>query len=517
MRLIIISSVVVVVNNSSQDLKIFSFCADVGEKLDGVKRNEIPTRRFRQVSPNKSKQDKQGQPITTFADICTAKGKRKLNTTFSLLLALGALSSEETSFAFKVQPTLRKCLNIPTKTGNIPIVASIIKHNEQFFVSLFDDQTPYMTVKNNTDFNLFIAQTDMVNPSTKYVLPHKEVADDRFSWHQAVPSKQRVFYTPPILGEVFPEITNPDFGLIFACVTGDDFVRWSQPVKVDGTKKIITNVPMFGDVKLDVDTRDKIVKITISYIQQEKDENEAKIEASREHHRTLAQQSFLDVNTNYQKTFSVARSLTQKVFNVNFYSKGVGLTIYKDGDIKRVDQISFNLDDVSVRYSKLECRLKVNFAKVQVDNELFSSGEYDFPVVLCNKDIPKTNNQFVESSIWDLSSVLDGLQSQDLFEVDIDLYENGSLENVNVKLQAIRLYVEDTFITAVLGIVDDCLPINLVAKTPEKNKKIKLNSGMVLVPQAVTLQALHLAEHLRLKSIRLEPLHILLSVHTCMR
>lgn len=518
MRLIIISSSVVVVNNSSLDLKVISFCADLGEKLENVKRNELPTRKYREVSRNDKGLDKQGLPIPTFVDLCAVKGKRKINSAFSFLLAIGSFSSEETSFAFKIQPMLRKCLNISTEQESFPIVVSIIKHCEQFFVSIHDDHNPYMSVKNDTDFKLFIAQTDMVHPSTKYVLPHKEVADERFSWFQAVPSKQQVFYTPPTLSELFPEISNPDFGLIFACVTGDGFVRWSQPIKVDGTKKIIINVPMFGDVKLIVDTCDKIVQITISYIQQDKDEGSLRNDPSREFYRAVAQQSFLEVNSNYQKTFALGRKTLPKAFNVNFYSKGVSLTVYKDGEAKRVDQISFNLDDIGVRYSKLECKLRLSFAKIQVDNELYSTGEYDFPVVLCNKDIPKsTNQQLLGTSIWDLNEVLEEQQTHELFEIDIDLYENGSMEKVSLKLQAIRLYIEDTFINSLLGIIDDCLPMNLIAKPHQTLGTIKLKNGMVLIPQAVVYQALHIADPLRLKSIRLEPVHILLSVHTCMR
>lgn len=519
MRLIVISSLVVVVNLSKHELKLFAFAADVGEKLEGIKRNEVPTKQFVKVVSESSKKsaDKQGKPLIVFTDLCCAKGKRKNNVAFSLLLAISC-GTDEASFPMKIQPMTRKCLNVPSKTDNLPMSVSVIKHNEQFFVVINDDASPFMSFRNDTDFNIFVAQTDLSNPTTKYILPHKEVSDERFSAFQTVPSKQQVFYTPPIINEHFPEISNPDFGLIFACVTGDDFIRWSQPVKVDGTKKIIIQLPMFGDVKLDINTQEKTSSVTIGYIQNEKDDSIAKHEPSRDFYRAISQQSFLEVNSNYQKTFSVARKTSVKAFNVNFYSKGVCVTLYKDGEKKRVEQISLNIDEVGAKYSKLACKLKINFAKIQVDNELFETGEYDFPVVLCNKEMPNMlNHQVAGTSIWDLSDILDQQQSLELFSFDIDLYKTGDIENVQVKLQPIRLYIEDTFITVLLEMVDDCLPSNLIVRSGKDDERVKLEDGKVLVPIVVMQQAMQFADPLRIKLVRLEPLHILLSVHTCMR
>lgn len=518
MRLIIISSLVVIVNYSSHALKIFSMAADNGEKLDGVKRNEIATKNFTEVSECGKTSDKQGQPIAAFADLIGSKGRRRINTNFSSLIAFGS-KSEEASFPIKVQSMMRKCLNVPCGDKSIPISVSIIKHNEQYFISIHDDPSPFMSIKNETDFNLYVAQTDLSNPNAKYILPHREVCDERFSWFQAVPAKQRIFYTPPIINELFPEITNPDFGIIFACVTGDDFIRWSQPIRIDGTKKIIINVPMFGDVQLNVDFQKKMAQINIGYIQNEKDNTVPKTDPSRDHYRRVSQESFMDVNSNYQRSFSLLKKASKKAFNFNFYSAGINITIYRDGDKKRTDLISLNIDEIGVKYSKLACKLKMNFSKIQVDNELYeSTGDYDFPVVLCNKDMAKaSSHQVSNTSIWDLSEIIDSQNRYLMFSIEIDLYEKTGIENVIVKVQPIRLYIEDTFINVLLEIFDDCLPTNLIAESTKDFQRILLTNGMVLVPNAVDLQAQYLSEPFRLKSIRLESLHILLSVHTCMR
>jgi vacuolar protein sorting-associated protein 13B len=367
-------------------------------------------------------------------------------------------------------------------------------------VTIHDDSSPFIAIRNDTDFNLYVAQVDAGNPEA-----HREVPDDRLSWFQPVPSKQEVFYTPPIVNEHFPEITNSDYSLVLACVTGDDTPRWSQPIKIDETKKIITNVPMFGDVKLTVDDTDKTARITINYVK-----NEA-VEVRRE----VTRSSLHDINSCYQKTFSVARKPKKKVLNLSFYSRGVSFTVFKDTG-KQL--ISLNLDDIGVMYSKLSRKLAANFSKIQVDNELFSTGDFDFPVVVCNKDPPKfSGHQLATTSVWDLPEILEDRIGQENFAIDFELYGSGGIEKIAVKLQPVRVYIEDTFINVFLEMVDDCMLVNLMPKNEEKEKKIKLENGLVLVPLAVVGQTQVLAEPIRLKSIRIEPLHVLLSVHTCMR
>lgn len=429
-------------------------------------------------------------------------------------------------------------------------------------MTIYEDLTPYLAVQNTTDFHLYVAQTDLSNPNTKTILPHKEINDERFLWFQTVGSKQKVFYTPPSISERFPEINNVDYGLIFACVSGDDNIRWSQPIKIDETKRIIFNVPMFGDLKLNIDLRLKTLEISISYIASDSitliDQTSMKKNSiqdftthfhnfknspSRESYRSSQKPSFIEINSNYQKSFKVTKTKAMQGMNVNFFSKGINVTLFRDADLvtaKRTDLISLNIDEIGFQYSKLvsnldeniikstttnkfqACKVNLNFASIQVDNELFNNGEYDFPVVLCNKVVPKSSlHSVAATSVWDLVDILERQEkSEDVHSIDLDLYENdGSIENILVKVQPIRVYVEDTFINVLLDIVDECMPANLIDKNllEQRDERIELPNELLLVPQQVVHQANILAEPIRFKNLRLEPLHVLLSVHTCIR
>lgn len=264
----------VVANHTCKSLKILPFCAELNDKIEVIKRNEIPPGHCVELYKNLNGNDTiKGNPITTYNNIST-ETKHKLNSQIASFFAISMSNRNSFTCPIKIQPTLRKCLNVPNENESFSINVSIVKQDEQFFVSIFNDSNPVLSVKNNTDFNIFVAQTDMRNPNVKYILPHREIGEEKWlSWFQVVPSKKKVFYTPPSLTEHFPEIVNLNYGIIFACVTGDQFIRWSLPIKIFETKKLIINLPLFGDLKVHVDTKSKTTEININYINSDEEDD----------------------------------------------------------------------------------------------------------------------------------------------------------------------------------------------------------------------------------------------------
>jgi vacuolar protein sorting-associated protein 13B len=512
-RTIFIGSMLIVTNHSSYDLGVIPFCVDMSERIDTMKRNDFPIKRYVELHKNaKSENFKTGNPITCFSNLAKNKAKRKFGTHYNSFIIIRSIHDNDFSCPIKIQQTLRKCVNVSNGNESVSLCLSILKHehNEQYYVSIFNDAVPIMSIRNNTDFNLYVAQTDLKNPA--HIMPHREIFDDRFSWFQVIETKQSVFYTPPVFNEHFPEIINHDYGLIFACVSGDDLIRWSLPVKIDETKKIIIHVPMFGDLKLLIDMKKITSEISINYIDSDEASNVS--ENSWDSQVAFAE----NASSNHQKTFSMTkRRGLHRVFNFNVYVEGVILTIYKDSGEKRIDLLSLCVDDIISSYSKQSRKLKVNFSKLQVDNELFPTGNYDFPVLLCNKDMPKRVDE-QDLSAWDVYEIMQRHQNLEKFSIEIDFYEQDRhVQNITIQVLPIRIYIEDGFISVLLELVDDCLPTSLLFKKQESTLKTTLKNGLVLVPNIVNEQAKLLSKPVRLNSFRLEALHVLISVHACRR
>lgn len=48
--------------------------------------------------------------------------------------------------------------------------------------------------------------------------------------------------------------------------SADQNIRWSYPVKIDESKHVVMNIPLYGDVKLTINTKSKISEVTFDYI-----------------------------------------------------------------------------------------------------------------------------------------------------------------------------------------------------------------------------------------------------------
>lgn len=111
--------------------------------------------------------------------------------------------------------------------------------------------------------------------------------------------------------------------------------------------------------------------------------------------------------------------------------------------------------------------ISIRFASFQIDNLLHPSGDFDYPVVLCNKDIPKST-KFTTSnhSAWDVQKILKIIQENPNSSIFIQLYNDRYLgvETLMLDFQPIRIYIEDTFVNVLLDLMVECIPNNLIYK-----------------------------------------------------
>lgn len=121
-------------------------------------------------------------------------------------------------------------------------------------------------------------------------------------------------------------------------------------------------------------------------------------------------------------------------------------------------------------------------------------------------------------SVWELEKIFEQQVKSSNCSLTMNLYENdGGIESIHLKINPIRIYIEDTFINVILDLIDECIPNNLLYKNQPTNSRILLPKDLVLLPKLVVDQVKCYSDPIRLKSIKLEPLHVLISVHTCIR
>lgn len=160
--------------------------------------------------------------------------------------------------------------------------------------------------------------------------------------------------------------------------------------------------------------------------------------------------------------------------------------------------------------------MELDIRNFQIDNRLFSSGNFDFPVVLC------TQNPHISPATSPSLFGIDELKSGGIFKsachLEVTFFSNdNSPEEIYCNFQPVRAYVEDTYINMLLDFLVESHPSNLIYKQESAIVREHCVRGEVLIPKVVILQSSALSEPLRIRHVRIEPLSVLLSVHTCIR
>lgn len=220
-----------------------------------------------------------------------------------------------------------------------------------------------------------------------------------------------------------------------------------------------------------------------------------------------------------------AKPMTFSNFNTQIFIKQVVLVLYDDykDNLHKINSIAtIFLDDMITCYTEEERKFEFGFRNIQIDNNLYSSGKYDFPVILCGQNDKKTTPNMINSANMPTPFSLP-LMRNHLFENQIGHFEiflensEFSAKEVVCCLQPLRVYIEDKFIAVLLDFGIENLPSNIIYM-PDRKECVECGAGEILMPKFITEQILSfLSEPLRLNRICIKPLSILLSVHTCIR
>lgn len=270
MRVLIMTSGHVVINYSEYNLSFWSFAIQTNEKGSNLKFNEnVEGSIYSTDRTSPEAFDAKGTPITLFTCVGTPKTRVKINSTYNYFLCLFNDDFDGHSCPLLLNRKIRrKSFSVLCGSTFIPFIASIHRYQDQHFVSIYKDDAPLLAVENLTDFHIFVAQAETLN-SNRVSSPVNDCdADEKFKWFQQVPSKKIVYYTPPVIDETFPEIDPCEYGLIFACVSGGGAIRWSRPVKIDENKEVFLDIPLYGDIKVSLNTTGKTIKVILDYIRQ---------------------------------------------------------------------------------------------------------------------------------------------------------------------------------------------------------------------------------------------------------
>ncbi|XP_067209482.1 intermembrane lipid transfer protein VPS13B isoform X1 [Linepithema humile] len=223
------------------------------------------------------------------------------------------------------------------------------------------------------------------------------------------------------------------------------------------------------------------------------------------------------------KSANEANSSNPKEGSVMVYLRACTILILQDvnENAQRIEVASLSMADLVVtvnsraRFINMCCYI----GDLQLDNQLFDQGGFDFPVVLISQN-PLPNREVVFYSNNCLMANMEKIKQDSLIAIEYVWEINGSMiisKEYRMKIAPISAYIEDTYITQLLDYATSMISPRLVLGDNPKKMQTVAVSNAVCIPDYIMIDSRILSQPLRLQNFVIEPLSILLSVHTSVR
>ncbi|XP_076631853.1 vacuolar protein sorting 13B isoform X1 [Colletes latitarsis] len=230
-----------------------------------------------------------------------------------------------------------------------------------------------------------------------------------------------------------------------------------------------------------------------------------------------------NVKTNTIDDTKAIEESNSKEGSVTVCLRGVTIVLMHDmnENAQRIEVASLSMTDVIVTVttrSKI-VNLCTFIGDLQLDNQLFDQGGFDFPVVLISQSplVTKGAGYYINNC---LINKLEQIRENSLIAIDYVLEKQGYLrasKELYLKIAPISAYIEDTYIAQLLTYATSMVPPRFLIPDDIRKTQTLISTTGVCIPDYIMVDTKILSAPLRLQNLKIEPVSILLSVHTSVR
>ncbi|XP_046806664.1 vacuolar protein sorting-associated protein 13B [Lucilia cuprina] len=542
-----LSSKFAVVNHTKNRLCILPFAMDHKESIarkDVERLDNNTTKTVLRATPYK--ENSIGISLSQFYDINAQCAQRSVDSAFIYFVVIKHCADSEISIPIPLTlPFNRKCFSIQNGRESIALMVSLIEHDQVYYLTIFEDVAPAVLLNNQTDCPFIIAQTN-AGENSKVSSTSPEYEGKHLEWHHVIPKQSKSYYTPPEWYSHFPDVETTLCNItlaLFDDLSTKKSIKWSKPIRLDKTWKKFLHIPGHGDVKVIICDKHRVIRLNIYYISQQMEFSVKDLrsrlsttepkEPSPTADQTSSSSLLLPTAKNYQETsqqlnteicqhFRNDCDTLRQDLKIRFFVKEINLSLHTDNTARQYmkrEVIAIYADDLLIAYEDNEDERTMNIVipNLQIDNQLFSTGKYDFPVILCAEELYEKNDYLPEP--FYLETFYKILKDKNIMiNIKLKLFEDEfKINSLNCKLSPVRAYIEDAYITDFLDALVECEPSNCAYKPKLEYERKILIENQVSIPKDVEAQAIYAAEPLQLRKFCIEPMSVLLSVHTSVR
>nr|XP_053626537.1 intermembrane lipid transfer protein VPS13B-like [Cherax quadricarinatus] len=185
--------------------------------------------------------------------------------------------------------------------------------------------------------------------------------------------------------------------------------------------------------------------------------------------------------------------------------------------------------DLSEKLRALDYRVKERVEVVifvgdaQVDNQLFVSGKFDFPVILIRQD-PESAPKF--SPLDPIERAIQISHNNALFTFSVVMEQSPTkmcVHSIHIRQNPITLYAEDAVFYSLMEILSSFLPVSRHKTSKfrtdrERNEEEEESLPVIMrMPNEVLLKSTAMTHPIQMSQLTIEPIALLLSVHASVK
>lgn len=224
-RVLFLSPHFVFINSSSIGVNVFAFCVLQRQRQQMQLPDDTPDFvGVYEASSQKKSINTRGVGLCTFFNLSYHPDDTNFNKLFNYFIAL-RIGRNEFSVPIQLNRTIqRKCFSLEGgPNGQHSVTLSVLEHDGQTFVSMYDDLVPNIRLENRTGQRMLIAQAESPDQHKPPYSAQETLNDEHFEWHTSVKPDATIFYTPPSVDGGFPEKMDQQVAILVAIESGKLF------------------------------------------------------------------------------------------------------------------------------------------------------------------------------------------------------------------------------------------------------------------------------------------------------
>ncbi|KDR22947.1 Vacuolar protein sorting-associated protein 13B [Zootermopsis nevadensis] len=424
--------------------------------------------------------------------------------------------------------------------SNCAYVLTVQEYLGQVFLSVYPEIHPQITLHNTCSFKILCAQGTPDNDG-------KAVEEtSNFDWWCSVAAHSSAHYSLPAASERFPDIVSPGNWPPLVLALSDSFPQregtllWSRGVSITETQEQFVRLPGHGDVKIRIEVVCHTTHVTVetvshveisardirSRLMRHQEDTEPAVVEMLFHHASLPQSRTSCASQYLSASDSSQMELGHKMSDTSLISADIPKPRSERTEIVllSLDNVCISVKPQFVREDSEELNVCVTIGDLQLDNQMFQRGGFDFPVILIGQ-VPKRNLGCGFSLSVPASCLMEQFSSDSLivFNASLEMLNNGEgscsvMKQLKVSFGPLCAYIEDTLITKLTEYLTCLLPTTLILSPPsDSGSSLPPSASLVPIPKITCWDSRQVAFPLRLRTLTIQPLSLLLSVRTSVK